>query len=160
MSIDDNNTTPLWTCPRCGHRFVRRNTWHSCSQHKLDGHFKGRDARVRELFDAWLSFVSQFGEVTVIPQKTRISFQVRARFAGAVIRKNWVECGFWLKRPIKDERFDRVERVTARDYVHYFRLTDPAQLDSTMKEYLHEAYEVGCRQKDGSHSLHTTRKTK
>jgi hypothetical protein len=122
-----------------------RNMWHSCSQHNLEEHFKGKPARVRELFNVWLDFVKQFGEVTVIPQKTRISFQVRVRFAGAVIRKNWVECGFWLKRQIKDERFTRVEKITARDYVYTFRLTDESQLDKTMKKYLREAYKVGCQ---------------
>jgi hypothetical protein len=140
-------TTPLWTCPRCGHRFVTRNMWHSCSQHELDEHFEGKPGRTRELFDAWFHFVSQFGAVTVIPQKTRISFQVRVRFAGAVIRKNWVECGFWLKRLVKDERFQRVEKITARDYIYYFRLTDESQLDKKMKEYLREAYAAGCQTK-------------
>jgi hypothetical protein len=144
MHIDDA-TRPLWTCPRCGHRFVTRNLWHSCSQHKLDEHFRNKDARVRKLFDAWVAFVRQFGEVTVIPQKTRISFQVRVRFAGAVIRRNWVECAFWLKRAVKDERFQRVEKITVRDHIYYFRLTDESQLDETMKEYLREAYEVGCQ---------------
>jgi hypothetical protein len=138
-------TTPLWTCPHCGHRFVTRNSWHSCSQHELDEHFAGKPAHVRDLFEAWLKFVKQFGEVTVIPQKTRISFQVRVRFAGAVIRKNWVECGFWLKRHVKDERFQRVEKVGPRDYIYYFRLTDESQLDKTMKGYLREAYQVGCQ---------------
>jgi hypothetical protein len=143
----DANTTPLWTCPSCGHRFVSRNMWHACSQHKLDEHFKGKDARVHELFNAWLAFLKQFGEVIIIPQKARVIFHARTRFAGAVVRKTWIECGFWLKRPIRDERFQRVEKVTARDYVHYFRLTDESQLDSTLKEYLREAYEVGWQKK-------------
>lgn len=147
MRIDASTTTPLWTCPCCGHRFVTRNTWHSCSQHKLDEHFKGKDTRVRDLFDAWLEFVKQFGEVSVIPQKTRITFHARVRFAGAVIRKSWVECGFWLKRLVNDERFQRVEKVTARDYVYYFRLTDESQLDSTLRQYLREAYELGCQKR-------------
>lgn len=144
-------TTPLWTCPRCGHRFVTRNMWHSCSQHELEDHFKDKPARVRELFDAWLEFVKQFGNVTVIPQKTRISFQVRVRFAGAVIRKNWVECGFWLKRHVKDKRFQRVDKVTARDYIYSFRLTDESQLDTIMKGYVREAYQVGCQKNGTSH---------
>src|SRR3989304_4853129 len=138
-------TMPLWTCPRCGHRFVTANMWHSCTQVKLESHFKGKPARTRELFAAWLAFVKQFGGGPVIPQKTRISFQVRVRFADAVVRKNWIECGFWLKRQVKDARFQRVEKITARDYVYYFRLTDESQLDRKMKEYVREAYQVGCQ---------------
>lgn len=139
-------TTPLWTCPRCGHRFVTRNARHSCSQHELDGHFKGKPARVRTLFNAWLDFVNQFGEVTVIPQKTRIHFQARARFAGAVIGEDWVECWLWLKRSVRDARFQRVEKANGH-YIYYFRLTDETQLDAKMKEYVREAFQAGRREK-------------
>lgn len=33
---------PLWTCPRCGHRFVRRNMWHSCGGHRIADYFGGK----------------------------------------------------------------------------------------------------------------------
>jgi hypothetical protein len=35
---------PLWTCPKCGHRFVTRNMWHSCSDYSLESHFEGTKA--------------------------------------------------------------------------------------------------------------------
>jgi hypothetical protein len=118
--------------------------WHSCSLVELEAHFKGKDKRIRSLFDAWLAFVRKYsGPVTVIPQKSRISFQARVRFSGAVVRKGWVECGFWLKRPIQDVRFSKVEKIPPHNYIYYFKLTDPAQLDHQMKNYIKEAYLVG-----------------
>ncbi len=101
-SMPDKNpqTKPLWTCPRCGHRFVSPNMAHSCLQVELSTHFAGKDKRIRKLFDAWLAFVRKFGgPVTVNSQKSQITFQARIRFAGATVRRQWVECGFWLKRP-------------------------------------------------------------
>ncbi len=127
---------PLWTCPRYGHRFVTPNRWHSCTHYTLDHHFEGKDPNIRKLFNHWLAFVRRNGPVTVISQKTRISFQVRVRFAGAVIQKSAVQCGLWLKRKVESPVFDRVEKVTARDYVYYFRLTDPAQLDEELAGYV------------------------
>lgn len=101
-----NQTKPLWTCPRYGNRFVTPNMWHSCNQVALQAHFAGKTARQRELFNAWLAFVQKHGgPVTVIPQKTRISFQARVRFAGALIRRNWIECRLWLKRRVEDPVF-------------------------------------------------------
>ena len=139
-----DQTKPLWACPRCGHRFITPNSWHSCTQFQLDRHFEGRDARLRELFDAWLAFVQKHGgPLTVIPQKTRISFQARLRFSGAVIRRNWVECALWLKREVKDARFDRVQKIPPHNYIYYFHLTDPSQLDKGMKAYVKEAYAAG-----------------
>lgn len=68
---------------------------------------------------------------------------MRVRFAGAIIQKSAVQCGLWLKRKVESPLFDRVEKVTARDYVYYFRLTDPAQLDEELAGYVREAYAVG-----------------
>lgn len=89
---------PLWTCPRCGHRFVTRNMWHSCTRYRIADHFKGKDPVVRHLYKQYVGIVRGFGSVTVFAQKTRIVFQARVRFAGAVVRKHWLEGGLWLKR--------------------------------------------------------------
>ncbi len=146
MSFDEK-TTPLWKCPRCGHRFVMHNKWHSCSQLELDEHFAGKPPHVRELYAAWLDFVQEHGgPLMVIPQKTRITFQVCVRFGGAIIRRDWVECGLWLKRSVEHPLFRRVERVAARDYIRYFRLTDPAQLDQELAALVKEAYRVGSQE--------------
>jgi ABC-type ATPase with predicted acetyltransferase domain len=55
----------LWTCPQCGHQFVTANMWHSCGSYDLDGHFRGKDPQVRELFDALVEVIEGIGPVTV-----------------------------------------------------------------------------------------------
>ena len=88
---------PLWTCPTCGHRFVTRNMWHSCSNYSLEGHFERKEPSVRQVFDKLLGLAEQCGPVTVIPQKTRIAIQARVRFAGGVARKNWFDPKTWTR---------------------------------------------------------------
>jgi AcrR family transcriptional regulator len=117
--------------------------WHSCSNHTLAEHFRGRAPALRRLFDEYLAYLRSLGPVTVIPQKTRISLQGRVRFASAVVRKGWIECGLWLKRHVDDPRFARVERYTPVDWVYRFRLRQPADLDEGLKAYLRESYAVG-----------------
>lgn len=138
---------PLWTCPQCGHRFVTANIWHSCSRYPLSHHFKGKDPIVRKLFERYLELVKSFGPTTVIPQKTRIAFQVRVRFAGAVTRKHWLDCALWLKRRVDHPLFYKIEAVTPHDHVHRFRVTDVTDLDNKrLKSFLREAYAVGCQE--------------
>ena len=138
---------PLWTCPKCGHKFVTPNMWHSCSRYPLSHHFKGKDPIVRRLFDRYLVMVKSFGPVTVIPQKTGIAFQVRVRFAGAYARKNWLDCGLWLKRRVDHPLFYRIESVTPRDHIHRFRLARIEDLrNQSLKGFLREAYAVGCQE--------------
>ena len=78
-------------CPQCGRRFANRNQTHSCGRHDLAPHFAGKGRAVRELFDALLGLLRGFGPVTVLPEKTRIAFQVRMSFAAVSIRKD--TCG-------------------------------------------------------------------
>jgi hypothetical protein len=138
---------PLWICPKCGHRFVTANIWHSCSRYPLSHHFKGRDPIVRDLFESYLSLVESFGPVTVIPQKTRIAFQVRVRFAGAVTRKSWLDCALWLKRRADHPLFYKTESLGTLGHIYRFRLTGSEQLrDKKLQALLREAYAVGCQE--------------
>jgi hypothetical protein len=120
--------------------------WHSCGHYRLADHFKGKDPIVRQLFDQYVALVRQFGPVTIYAQKTRIVFQARARFAGAVTRKHWLEGALWLKRRAAHPLVYRIEKYTAHDYGHYFRLTKPEDLDEGLTALLREAYAVGCQE--------------
>lgn len=134
---------PLWTCPDCGQKFVTPRMWHSCVTLSEDDFFKGREAP-RALYRAFLAFVRAIGPVTVNINKTRISFQARARFAGVPrVTKDGLVCSFWLKRRIESPRFSRVELIPPGDHIYQFKLTDPTQLDDEVAAWLAEAYEVG-----------------
>jgi hypothetical protein len=145
--VSSKEKRPLWVCPKCRHKFVTANIWHSCSHYPLSYHFKNKDRIVREIFDEYLAIVESFGPVTVIPQKTRIVFQVRVRFAGAITRKHWLDCGFWLKRRAEHPLFYKIEKLNARDYIHSFRLKSIEDLrDRHLQALLREAYGVGCQE--------------
>jgi hypothetical protein len=136
---------------------VTPNLWHSCSRHSLDEHFKGKDPLMRQLFDRYLALVRKCGPVTVYAQKTRIIFQVRVRFAGAVIKKNWIEGGVWLKRRVEHPRFFRIESPTPRDHIHRFRLTKLKEIDDELAEFIREAYAVGCQEHFDAKAKHVAK---
>jgi len=75
---------PLWRCPKCGHRFVTRNLWHSCVRVPISAHFTGKRRARKATFDRWLSAARECGRVTAYAQKTRIIIMARVRFAGVV----------------------------------------------------------------------------
>lgn len=134
---------PLWTCPECGQRFVTARMRHSCVRLTEDDFFRGREEQ-RPLYDALLAFVRRVGPVTVNVNKTRISFQARARFVSVNrVTRSGLACHVWLKRRLDSSRFTRIDRLPPSDYVHHFALTDPAQLDAEAAGWIAEAYEVG-----------------
>ena len=117
--------------------------WHSCTRHRIADHFKGKPPFLRALFARFRRLVRSCGPVTVYAQKTRIVFQARARFTGVLVRRGWLEGAVWLKRRLDSPRFHRVERITPRDFVHYFRLQEPADFDAELSALVREAYRVG-----------------
>jgi hypothetical protein len=134
---------PLWRCLRCGHRFVTKNLWHSCGRYKLADHFKGKPKILRETFGKLVLAAKKFGRVTVYAQKTRIVFQGRVRFGGAVVKKDWVEGRLWLKRRIKHPRLIRVESYGNLGYGLHFKLQNPNDIDEPLVELMGEAYAIG-----------------
>jgi hypothetical protein len=133
----------LWKCPECGHRFVTANIWHSCGRYSIDDHFAGRDGIVRDAFDRLHEVVCGFGPVNAYAQKTSIVFQVRVRFARAMPRKHSLDGHFWLKRRVSHPTLTKVEHLRRNDWIHWFRITDPTQIDAKFVKSLRESYGFG-----------------
>jgi hypothetical protein len=134
----------LWTCPKCGHSFVTKDIWHSCGTFELDEHFKNKDPIVRSLFDKYRTMVESCGEIVCYPQKTRIVFMVRMRFAGCVTRRTYLQCALLL--PDRHEyapRLHKIEKFGENSYGHYFNIRELRELDRDFLKLIRAAYKVG-----------------
>jgi len=134
---------PMWRCPRCRRLFANRNQSHACGRSTLASHFAGKPRNVRAIFDRLLAIAKKNGPVTVLPEKTRIAFQVRMSFAAFVIRQNWVDGHVVLARRFEHPRFRRIETFSPRNHLHAFRFTSLEEIDNEVAEWFAEAYRVG-----------------
>ena len=134
---------PLWVCPKCGRGFANRNQFHFCSDVRLDEHFAGREKHVIATFDALVKAAEKSGPVKVLPEKTRIAFQVRMSFAAFTLRRRWIDGHVVLARRLESPRFRRIDVISPRNQVHVFRLHEPSEVDSEVEGWLAEAYLVG-----------------
>lgn len=107
---------PLWRCPKCGERFVTKNMWHSCGKYTLEALFARSEPHVFQLFNKFAEMMRACGPVTMIPQKTRVVFQVRVRFGGCYPRKSHLLCTLALPRVDNDPRFFKIEKYALRGY--------------------------------------------
>jgi len=136
-------TGPLWTCPRCGRGFANRNQTHTCGLGTLDAHLAGRDPEVVAIFWRLVELAERNGPVTVLPEKTRVAFQVRMSFAAVTPRRRWVDGHVVLARRLKHPRFRRIDSFSPRNHVHHFRLARLDEVDDEVAAWLAEAYRVG-----------------
>lgn len=144
MSFD--TTKPLWRCPKCGARFVTANIWHSCGKYTLKDLFAKSEPHVLRAFKKFEKMVRACGPVTMIPQKTRVVFMVRVRYAGAYPRKNHLLCGFALPRRCEDPRFVKIQNYAPHFIGHLMRIDSEDQLDAQVQQWLKEAYAVGSQE--------------
>jgi len=134
---------PLWRCPKCRRAFANRNQSHACGRHSLARHLKGKPPEIRALFEAVVAAIRSVGPVRVLPEKTRIAFQVRMSFAQVTPRQQWLDGHVVLARRLESPRFRRIETISPRNHVHVFRLRDISEIDDEFRAWLVEAYRVG-----------------
>lgn len=118
--------------------------WHSCGRYRLDDLFARSEPHVFKLFQKLKRLVNACGPSTMIPQKTRVVFMVRMRFAGATVRKANLRVGLILERLIPaDSRLEETETFSPYCHAHYFRIDREEQLDQTFQRWVREAYDSG-----------------
>ena len=141
----------IWRCPKCRRQFANRNQSHACGQYTLASHFAGKPAVVRAIFNKLLAVAKKNGPVTVLPEKTRIAFQVRMSFAAFVIWQNWVDGHVVLARRLENPRFRRIETFSPRNHLHAFRFESVDEIDDEVAAWFAEAYRVGEQRHLASH---------
>jgi hypothetical protein len=106
---------------------------------------------VRAVFDKLLAVAKKNGPVTVLPEKTRIAFQVRMSFAAFVFRQNWIDGHVVLARRLENSRFRRIETFSPRNHLHAFRFKGVDEIDDEVAAWFAEAYLVGEQRHLASH---------
>lgn len=136
----------LWTCSTCRRQFANLNQTHSCSDVSLDSHFAGRPPESRRLFRSFLAALRVHGPVRVLPEKTRIAFQVRMSFAAIMVRDGYLRGHLVLAERHENACFTKVETFSRRNHLHAFELRDAAQLRGDFAVMIERAYRVGCQE--------------
>lgn len=126
--------------------FANRNQSHNCGRYTLAHHFRGKPAEIRRLFNHVAAAIRSIGPVRVLPEKTRIAFQVRMSFAQVTPRRGWLDGHVVLARRLDHPRFRSIETFSPRNHVHTFRLTRPSDIDDDFRAWMAEAYLVGDQQ--------------
>ena len=98
------------------------------------------------MFDELTAMIRKCGPVKVLPEKTRIAFQVRMSFIAVQVRRDYLIGHFVFARRVEHPRFTRVETFSPRNHLHAFRLENLSDLDDEFAAWVHEAYAVGAQE--------------
>ena len=139
----ESSKAELWQCPKCGETFITPNMPHSCGKYSLEALFSRSEPHVLRLFRRFEELVKACGPVRVIPQKSRVVFQVRVRFAGAVPRKSYLQCAFGFHRRREHPRFYKIEQYAPHWFHHHTRVEREEDFNADFVDWIREAYAVG-----------------
>src|SRR5437667_333163 len=103
----------------------------------------GPDAASTTASPALVAAARRNDPITVLPEKTRIAFQVRMSFAAFTLKKHLLNGHVVLARRRDSPRSTKVWGPSPRNQVHEFRLRGPDDVDEEVADWLREAYAVG-----------------
>jgi Domain of unknown function (DUF5655) len=133
----------LWKCPGCERLFANRNQSHFCGRYTLRQHLAGKEPEAVEIFRKFVTLAKRCGPVRIIPEKTRIAFQVRMSFAAVSLRRDGIVGHFVLAQRLENPRFTKIQYISPRNHVHCFRFSSLEELDREVMGWMREAYRVG-----------------
>lgn len=135
----------MWKCEGCGRRFANRNQSHFCGRLTLREHLRGQTPQALKIFRAFVKMARGCGNVVILPEKTRIAFQVRMSFAAVSFRRDGIGGHLVLATRVENPHFVKIETISPRNHVHHFRSRSPGDLDEEFAALVREAYRVGCQ---------------
>ena len=134
---------PLWTCPKCGARFVNRNQWHSCGRATLDDWLRDLGPAGMSLYERFTALIGECGEFHVGPAKSRISFLARVRFANITkLTDDGMRCSLALPYRIESPRFATVDEPVPGWIVHTLFVASADELDAEVQDWIRASYRL------------------
>ncbi len=139
---------PVWICPKCGARLVTKRLSHSCGRFTLKALFAASAPSVLALARRYIALVQSLGDIQVLPQKTRLVFVARVRFASLVARKDHFVAAFALQRRLKSPKVVQLIDYGPRWQMHHLRIRETTDLDDELRAWLRESHDVVGMQRD------------
>ena len=135
----------LWVCPKCGAKFVSANMSHSCGTFTFEALFAKSEPQVFALYKKFEGMVLAIctdtnAPLTIIPQKSRVVFQIRTRFIRCMPRKASLWIGFNFLQRHEHSRFDRIDSYYATVHGHEIRVSRLEELDGDFETWIRRAY--------------------
>jgi len=108
----------------------------------VDAHFSGRSPHVLQIYRKIVDASSALGPVAEDPKKTSIHLNRRTAFAGVQTRKDALILTLKSERDVKHRRVHKTEQTSANRWHFEVRLSDPADVDDQILQWLHASYEL------------------
>ncbi len=133
-----------WTCPHCNRTFGKTNQSHTTCEPAptLEEFFAAARPFEKPIFDAIYGGLKDLDGLIVDPLSMGILLKNGPMFAELRTKTRWVAVGFHLGRRVESGRFSRKVANYGKKHFHVINMTNPAEVDDELMEWLLEAYHL------------------
>lgn len=131
----------MWTCPKCGRSFLRRDQNHACARVTVEGLFHKRRPALRLLYDRLVRTIRRFGdfrEEAVNPGV--IFFKTRTSFLGVKLRKDDLVVTFYLDHLEDAPSIFRHLQTSRRRFAHSVTISEPEDITPQLRKWIKRSY--------------------
>jgi len=105
-------------------------------------HLKDKDSIVANIYEKLIAELQHFGPIKIEPKKTSIHLGNRFGFAGVYTQKKAINLEVHLNHKLTSSRVGKVEQASANRFHHTIKLTEPADVNEELLQWLREAYDL------------------
>jgi predicted transport protein len=131
----------MWTCPKCGRTFKRKDQQHTCTLISKDNLFVNRPPRLKELYERIVKRVRKFGdyrEETVNPNV--IFFKTKSTFLAIKVKKDHLEIEFFLDHLENVPPVSKYLQTSKHRVAHVVPIDSEEEINEQMIEWMKTSY--------------------
>jgi predicted transport protein len=133
----------MWTCPKCGRSFKRKDQQHICTLISKENLFAKRPPELKVLYEKIVKQVKKFGEYreeTVNPDV--IFFKTKSTFLAVKVKKDHLDIEFFLDHLEDIPPVSKYLQTSKHRVAHVVPIDDEQDINAQLIAWMRSSYEL------------------
>ena len=133
----------MWTCPKCGRSFKRKDQAHSCRLVSKKSLFEKRPVHLKQLYERIVKEIKKFGKYREenLPPDV-IFFKTDSTFLVVKVKKDYLTVSFFLEKAEDVPPVSKFLQVSKYRVVHRVPIDQPEEINKQLVSWMKRSYKL------------------
>lgn len=133
----------MWTCPKCGRTFKRKDQPHGCHLISIDLLFAKRPRVLKKLYEKIVAVIMKLGNYRkeAVPSGV-IFFKTVSTFLAVRVRKDHLDVGFFLEKIENVPPVSKYIQTSKYRFAHEVPVDRPEDIDHQLISWIKRSYKL------------------
>jgi hypothetical protein len=133
----------MWTCPKCGRTFNRKNQDHGCKMVSKESLFAKRIPELKKLYEKIVKEIQKFGEFREEPLPSAvIMFKTKSTFLAIRMKKDHLAVGFFLDEVEDVPPVSKYIKTSKDRWAHEVLVDRPEDINQQLINWIKRSYKL------------------